>query len=150
MVDYFQICEKVLLVNQYWNYYKISSNSAVRQYRNNLKELQIAEFKLLSEKVHIKSVDMDTIQLNQYIQFDYQYIHHLYQKEENLKKIYKKMKEYIQNRKYKWKHFSNYNINKINKKSIPVAWAMAHGFVRMEALLCMLREQKCRAKAAGI
>lgn len=50
LADYFQMCRKVLMVNQYWNFYQISSESAVRQYRNNLKELQMSELAHLLEK----------------------------------------------------------------------------------------------------
>lgn len=144
LVDYFKSCNKVLLVNKYWNFYKITSSSAVRKFRSNLKEIQNRELQLLCEKIQSTSVDVDTVVLNQCLQFDYQYMHHLYQKEENFFVILKEMKAYIRERKYRWKHFSEYDRSKIHKNSLPVVWTMVHNFVCPEAFLCMLREQKHR------
>lgn len=144
LANYFQVCSKVLLINQYWNFYRISSVSAVRQYRKNLEELQMLELKRICEIINTANVDTDTIMLNQYLQFDYQYIHNLYQKESDDAVIFKNMVGYIKRRKYKWKRFREYDRNKINRKSIPIAWVMTHGLVFLETLLCMLREYRHR------
>lgn len=140
LVDYFQVSKSILLVNNYWTYYRIVSSSAVRQYRNNLLDLQIEELKLLCKKIETTNIDIETVLLNLYLQFEYQYMHHLCQKEKNYLVIFKLMLNYIKNRNYEWKKICVYDKRKIHKKSIPIAWFMVHKCICIEALLCMVRE----------
>lgn len=148
LADYFQVCRKVLMVNQYWNVYQITSQSAVRQYRDNLKELQMSEWERLCERSCMKNVDMDTVQINQYLLFDYQYVHNLFRKQEGLAAVYRDMVCYIADRKHAWKPQRSYDREKIHRKSMPVVWAMVWGFTELEALLCILREFRSRRKEA--
>lgn len=142
LVDYFKVSKKVLLINQYWNFYKISSFSAVRQYRSNIKELQELEFNLLNEKIKDEEVDKETILVNQLLQFDYQFIHNLCQKEDKFKMIFKEMKTYISNRKLKGMNLKNFDKEKVNKNSLPIIWSMVHDCIYLETILCMIREYK--------
>lgn len=144
LVDYYNFCKKVLLVNQYWNYYKVLQSSAVRKCRNNLKDIQHLEFNFLSEKINTVNADRNTIMLNLCIYFDYQYIHHLYLTEKTSFSIFRKMKEYINQRNYKWKRFKDYDIKKIHNKSLPTAWAIVKNYEYVETLLCIIREIKHR------
>lgn len=147
LADYFQFCRKVMFVNCYWNYYKISNASAVGKYRPNLKELQMLELETMQKRLHTYEVNMDTMLLNQYLQFDYQYVHNLYKKEYNSVKVYKELVHYINDRQYRFKQFAIYDKNKINRNSIPVALAMVNRLGRIEAFLCILREWKQQIRA---
>lgn len=144
LADYFQFCRKVMFVNCYWNHYKISNASAVGKYRPNLKELQMLELETMQKRLHTYEVDMDTMLLNQYLQFDYQFVHNLYKKGGSMLETYKVLLQYIQERQFQFENFSDYDKEKINKKSIPVAWAMVNGLSCAEALMCMLREWRHR------
>lgn len=146
LADYFQMCGKVLIINRYWNIYQISSESAVRQYRVNLKELQAAEVTHLCEKNYTQNIDMATVLINQYLMFDYQYVRNLFRKHECFKAVYQDMVQYIIERKHSWKPLHNYDSDKIHKKSMPVVWAMVCGCTRLEAVLCILREFRKRRK----
>ncbi|QHQ59958.1 glycosyltransferase [Anaerocolumna sedimenticola] len=147
LADYFQVCGKVLLVDCYWSYYKISALSAVGKYKSNLKEIQSKELEAMLQKIQTKDVDVDTILLNQYLQFDYQFAHNLFKKKNDLYEIYSAMLRYIKNRNYDFKQSVCYDKKKIHKQSIPVAWTMIKGLNHVEAALCIFRElrhQKCR------
>lgn len=146
LVNYFQICNKVLFIDCYWNYYKISSLSAVGKYKSNLKEIQTRELETLFQRLQIKDISIDTLLLNQYLQFDYQYVHNLCKKEKEFFKKYKSMLQYIKERNYTFKRFHNYDKKKIHKRSLPVAWAMTNGISSLEALLCLIREWIHQAK----
>lgn len=142
LAEYFNYCNKVLLVNRYWNYYKISSASAVGKYKSNLKKIQMKELEIIKTRIHVDKVDMDTILLNQYLQFDYKYVRNLYKRNKDFFAIYRDLIKYIKEREYKFKRFSEYDKSKINKKSIPVAWSMVNHLSYVEAFFCMLREWK--------
>lgn len=141
LTDYFSVCSSVLLVNRYWYFYRRTPTSAVGQYRENLKEVQMMEYKILFGKIHGKNVDVNTVLVNQLLQFDYQFIHHLYQKKCKSFQVYKKMLEYINRRNEICQRINKFSREKVHKKSIPVAWAITRGHNRAEALLCMLREK---------
>lgn len=137
---YFLCCNRVLLVDRYWNFYKISPGSAVGKYKANLKELQAREMEILLERIPSGAVDMDTILLNQYLQFDYQYVNNFCKKEDQFWAVYKGILGHIKDRHFVFKRFSDYDKRKIHKQSLPVAWAMVHNLDHLEAFLCVIRE----------
>jgi len=144
LANYFCCCNKVLFVNRYWNYYKILSDSVVGKYKSNLKELQMLELETIMNRVQSEKVDMNTILLNQYLQFDYQCINNLYKKENNILAVYKGILQYIKDRHFEFKRFTDYDKRKIHKQSLPVAWVMVNNMDHLEAFLCVIRELKHR------
>lgn len=146
LMEYFQSCNKVLMVNRYWNYYRVSPFSAVGRYKRNLRDIQAMEMEVFLEKVHAEGVDLNTILLNQYLQYDYQYVHNLCKAEKNVFAVYREMVAYIKQRMYRFNGLYDYDLKKIPPKSIWMARAMVYRLTHIEAAVCVIREWKHRRK----